>query len=983
MIDRITVRGARQHNLKNIDVEIPRQTLTVVTGLSGSGKSSLAFDIIYAEGQRRYVQTLSAYARQFLDQMRKPDVDHVEGLSPAISIEQKSASRNPRSTVGTITEIYDYMRVLWARVGVQHCHRCGRAISGQTIDQMVDRVMALGDGTRVQVLAPLVRDRKGEYAQVLDDARSQGYVRARINGTVVDLSEEIRLDKRRKHNVEIVVDRIAVAERSRSRLAESMEIALRLGEGSAIVNVLDEGDHFLSQKAACVDCGVSFPKLEPQMFSANSPQGMCPTCSGLGISLEMDEDLVVAGPELTLTEGAVPLLGNPGTQTQRYFLEALERGFGIDLYRPFRELPREHQEVVLKGHPKPIEFVWRSASSSRVWRHTKKYVGALNLAENRFTRAAADEQMDEYGAYLAHTPCPTCAGGRLRAESTAVRVAGASIVEVARDPVTQVRQWFAQLANSMSERHLEIGGRLVREIRERIDFMVDVGLGYLTLDRSAPTLSGGEAQRIRLATQIGSHLVGVLYILDEPSIGLHPRDNGRLLATLCRLRDLGNTVLVVEHDAETIRSADHIVDFGPGAGRLGGSIVVSGTLDDVIACEESVTGAYLAGRRHVMAKETLRQPERGFLTIHGAAHHNLKSIDASFPVGLFTCITGVSGSGKSTLVNEILFPALRRRLAKSLDRPGLHDALEGAEHFDKVIAIDQDPIGRTPRSNPATYIGVFGTMRNTFALLPDARVRGYKAGRFSFNVAGGRCEACKGDGLLKIEMLFLPDVFVTCEVCGGRRFNRETLGVRFRGKSIADVLEMTVDEAAELFTNIPSIHRQLELLQDVGLGYVQVGQPATTLSGGEAQRVKLARELSKRATGRTLYILDEPTTGLHFADVDKLLQVLNRLVDAGNTVVVIEHNLEVVRTADWIIDLGPEGGAAGGELLFQGSPTEIIRCPGSSTGEMLRRTMARHDAGPAPPLGSSRRGRMGGTERSSVGPQPAPHLTGRDAGATG
>jgi excinuclease ABC subunit A len=936
----ISIRGAREHNLKDLDLDLPRDRLIVFTGVSGSGKSSLAFDTLYAEGQRRYVESLSAYARQFLDQMQKPNVDHVEGLSPAISIEQKTASRNPRSTVGTVTEIYDYARVLWARIGQQHCHLCGRPISGQSVEQMVDRVLALPEGTRVQVLAPLVQERKGEYAHLLEEARREGFVRVRVNGRIVDLSEEIQLDKRRKHNIEIVVDRLVVSGKVGGRLYESLETAVRKGDGTAVVEVVGEGDLLLSQKAACVQCGVSFGKLEPQLFSFNSPQGMCPTCDGLGHSLKMDEDLVVTAGGLSLREGAIPLLGNPLTQWTKCLFETFEREFGVELDRPFRELPQAQQDKVLYGHPEPIQMIYRFSTGRKAHRFMRRYEGVLHSAERRLAEAEDEEQIGRYQEYLARTPCPDCGGGRLRAESAAVLVGGRSLVQIGQLCVLEAEEWFRALATSLTAREEQIAERLVKEIRERLQFMVDVGLGYLTLDRSAPTLSGGEAQRIRLATQIGSHLVGVLYILDEPSIGLHARDNTKLLRTLQHLRDLGNTVVVVEHDAETILAADHIVDFGPGAGRLGGRVVVSGSLSDVLACPESLTGAYLSGARRVSPRDERRQPDRGFLEVRGATQHNLKKVSARFPLGALTCVTGVSGSGKSTLVNETLLPALRLRLHRTAARPGAHDALLGWEQLDNVIDIDQEPIGRTPRSNPATYVGLWGPIREMFAQLPEAKLRGYKAGRFSFNVHGGRCEQCKGDGLIKIEMLFLPDVFVTCEACKGKRFNRETLGVRFKGKSIADVLEMTVDEAAELFENLPRIHRHLKLLQEVGLGYVQLGQPATTLSGGEAQRIKLSRELAKRSTGSTLYILDEPTTGLHFADTEKLLQVLDRLVDAGNTVVVIEHNLDVIQCADWIVDLGPEGGQAGGKLLFEGQPEALLRRGKTATGQALAHHLA-------------------------------------------
>ncbi len=939
---KIIIRGAKQHNLKNITLELPRDKLIVFTGVSGSGKSSLAFDTLYAEGQRRYVESLSAYARQFLERMDKPDVEHIEGLSPAIAIEQKAASKNPRSTVATVTEIHDYMRVLWARIGVQHCHLCGKPITSQTLDQMVERLMSLPEGTRLYLLAPVVRDRKGEYDQIFEDARRDGFARVRVDGHIIDLSEEIKLDKRRKHNIEIVIDRLVIRPRVRNRLAESMETALNVGKGMVIAQIGEDHDVLFSAEAACVDCGVSFSRLEPQMFSFNSPQGMCRACNGVGMTLEVDVSRIVPNPKLSLRQGAVELLGNPESQNTKHILEALERHFGIDLDKPFAELPEEHKEIILRGSDEVLEFRYVSRGG-HVYRYYRTYDGVLNAAERQARNAANDSEFEEYHQYLARTPCPVCKGGRLRAESAAVLIDGKSICDVARMSVDEAFEFFTALQDKLDERDRAIAAPLLKEICERLGFMRDVGLGYLTLDRSAPTLSGGEAQRIRLATQIGSSLMGVLYILDEPSIGLHARDCKRLLATLKKMRDLGNTVIVVEHDEETIRNADFIVDFGPGAGVNGGNIVVAGPLSKVINEPRSITGDYLAGRRRIPIGRRRPVGDK-WLVVRGARHNNLKNIDVRFPIGCFTCVTGVSGSGKSTLVNDILLLALQRELYGARVRPGEHKKIEGVEYIDKVINIDQSPIGRTPRSNPATYIGVFTPIRETFAQLPEARMRGYKPGRFSFNVRGGRCDACEGDGLKKVEMLFLPDVYVTCEVCKGSRFNQETLQVKFKGKSIADVLAMTVDEAYELFKNIPRIERLLRTLKDVGLGYIQLGQPATTLSGGEAQRVKLARELGKRSTGKTLYLLDEPTTGLHFADVEKLLAVLQRLVDAGNTVIVIEHQMDVIKCADYIVDLGPEGGEEGGRVVVAGTPEEVAQCPYSYTGQILRRVLQRRRA---------------------------------------
>jgi len=935
----IVIRGAREHNLKNITLTLPRDKLIVFTGVSGSGKSSLAFDTLYAEGQRRYVESLSAYARQFLDQMEKPNVEVIEGLSPAIAIEQKSASKNPRSTVATVTEIHDYMRVLWARIGVQHCHKCGRAITSQTPDQMVERLLSLGDAARIQVLAPIAQERKGEYKQIFDDARRDGFARVRVNGRVLDLSEDIVLDKRRKHSIEVVVDRLRIKPDVRSRLAESVETALQLGNGMLLVDVADEEELLFSQHSACLSCGISYGTLEPQMFSFNAPQGMCPECNGVGTTLEMDEEAIVTAPDVSLRDGAITLLGNPETQHTKHVLEAFERAFGVDCDTPFRDLSRAQQKVVLYGSKERVEFHYVT-KRGRVFKYQRTYDGVVAQAQHAFINSGDDEKREELQEFLANTPCPACSGGRLRPESAAVAVGGKSVVDVSRMAVQAAAAFFRGLAANVSGRDKAIAEPLLKEIVERLGFMLDVGLPYLTLDRPAPSLSGGEAQRIRLATQIGSRLMGCLYILDEPSIGLHARDNERLLDTLIRLRDLGNTVIVVEHDEATIRAADFIVDFGPGAGTRGGEIVVSGPLDRVIDCPESLTGQFLSGARHVSAKRT-RRKALGWLTLRGARANNLRAIDVALPIGALTCVTGVSGSGKSSLVCDVLLPALQKLLNGARVRPGPFDDIVGLEHLDRVIHIDQNPIGRTPRSNPATYTGVFGPIREVFAQLPEARLRGYQPGRFSFNVRGGRCEACQGDGLKRIEMLFLPDVYVTCEECKGSRFNHETLQVRFKGKSIADVLHSTVAEALDLFANIPRIERQLRSLAEVGLDYIQLGQSATTFSGGEAQRIKLSRELGKRSTGRTLYILDEPTTGLHFADTERLLGVLDRLADAGNTIVVIEHNMDVIRWADHIVDLGPEGGDEGGAVICTGTPEDVAQCSKGYTGHFLAEALRR------------------------------------------
>jgi len=940
----IRVRGARQHNLKNISVDIPRDKLVVITGLSGSGKSSLAFDTIYAEGQRRYVESLSAYARQFLGQMDKPDVDSIDGLSPAISIDQKAASHNPRSTVGTVTEIYDYLRLLFARIGQPFCPRCGGAIARQTVDQMADQLAALPEGTRFMVLAPLVRGRKGEYHKLIEETKKNGFVRMRIDGEVRDLNEEIKLAKNKKHTLEVVVDRLVVRPGVRKRLADSLELAVGLTGGLVVAAVVGGEEFTFSQNFACPVCGFSFEELTPRLFSFNSPYGACPTCTGLGITMEIDPDLVIPDKNKSLAEGAVA----PFSRSANYYpqiLEALARRYGFSTEVPVRELKPEHLDLILYGnHGERFRVNYENR-----WGETRifdtDYEGVIPILQRRYRESQSDAARSEYEEYMSSRPCPACGGKRLKPEALAVRIGGLNIAEVAAFSVREAQQFFARL--ELSEREQLIAERVLKEIQARLGFLVNVGLDYLTLDRVTGTLSGGEAQRIRLATQIGSSLMGVLYILDEPSIGLHQRDNQRLIHTLEKLRDLGNTVLVVEHDQETMEAADFLVDIGPGAGEQGGEVVAAGTLEQVKACPRSLTGQYLSGRRRIPVPVERRRPNGNWLTVLGASEHNLKGIDVKIPLGVFVCVTGVSGSGKSTLVNDILYRRLAQDLNGARTLPGRHAGIQGEEHLDKVIAIDQSPIGRTPRSNPATYTGAFDPIREVFSLTPEARMRGYKPGRFSFNVRGGRCEACRGDGILKIEMHFLPDVYVPCEVCKGKRYNRETLEVKYKGKSIADVLEMTVSEALPFFTNIPRIAGKLETLYDVGLGYIRLGQPATTLSGGEAQRVKLATELARRSNGRTLYILDEPTTGLHFCDIEKLLQVLQRLVEAGDTVLVIEHNLDVIKCADYIIDLGPEGGEGGGRVVACGTPEEVAACPASYTGQFLLRVLEREKAEPA------------------------------------
>ncbi len=932
----IAVSGAREHNLKDISLELPRDSLVVITGLSGSGKSSLAFDTIYAEGQRRYVESLSAYARQFLGQMDKPDVDSIEGLSPAISIDQKTTSRNPRSTVGTVTEIYDYLRLLWARVGQPHCYVCGEPIAGQSAEQIIDQVMELPEGERIMVLAPLVRDRKGEYGKLLEGLRADGYARVKVDGELRTLDEEIELDKRYKHSISVVVDRLVVRPGVRKRLADSVEIAVGLGGGIVEVETVPkEGDGELmtfSESFACVKCGVSMPELEPRIFSFNSPHGACERCTGLGSQMEIDPELIVPDPSLSIDQGALAPWAASSSNYYEQITAAIAEAYDIDTSVPWEKLPAGHRELYLYGTGEDqIDVSYRNRYG-RTRSYSTRFEGIIPNLERRYRETDSEAMQERIEGFMAVVPCPACEGSRLRPESRAVLVGDLPIHEFTGFSVRRALAWIDEVELTDTERH--IARLILREISERLKFLEDVGIGYLSLDRAAATLSGGEAQRIRLATQIGSALVGVLYVLDEPSIGLHQRDNSRLIATLERLRDLGNTVLVVEHDEQTMRCADWLVDLGPGAGEHGGEIVAQGTAAKVQKSRRSLTGRYLSGDLAIDVPPERREPS-GFVTIRGAGQHNLRDIDVEVPLGVFTVVTGVSGSGKSTLVNDVLFKAVANRLHKARQRPGAHKAIEGIDELDKIIQVDQSPIGRTPRSNPATYTGLFDVIRDLFAKTPEARARGYKPGRFSFNVKGGRCEVCRGDGQIKIEMHFLPDVYVPCEQCHGKRYNRETLEVRFKGRTIADVLDMPVEQALEFFSSIPKVHRRLQTLSDVGLGYLRLGQPATTLSGGEAQRVKLATELSKVATGRTLYILDEPTTGLHFADVQRLLEVLHRLVEAGNSVVVIEHNLDVIKTADRIIDMGPEGGDEGGTVVAQGTPEQVAATSGSHTGEFL------------------------------------------------
>ncbi|HEU4403339.1 MAG TPA: excinuclease ABC subunit UvrA [Candidatus Polarisedimenticolia bacterium] len=973
-VDSIVIKGAAEHNLKQIDLTLPRNALIVLTGLSGSGKSSLAFDTIYAEGQRRYVESLSAYARQFLEQMEKPEVESIEGLSPAISIEQKTTSRNPRSTVGTVTEIYDYLRLLFARIGVPHCHQCGKAITRQTVQQIVDQVLDRPIGTKVQVLAPIVRGRKGEYRKQLFDMIKKGFVRARVDGQVLEIADGIALDKQKKHTIEIVVDRLVLKPEIRNRLTDSMETALKLAEGLVTVNVLGEkaGDLVFSDKLACVTCGVSVPELAPRMFSFNSPYGACPSCDGLGAHLEIDPAKIITNPDASARQGAIEGTWGFGKSMLNLALQALAKSMRFDPDLPFARLPKEAQRQLLYGSGE-TEYDYAYVEGRSRYYFRKPFEGVIPSLMRRYKVSESASLREEIERYMSLEPCLVCEGARLKPESLAVRIAGRNIAHYTGLTIKEAVRTFDALTLSERERH--IAHQVLKEIRERLGFLLNVGLGYLSLSRTAATLSGGEGQRIRLATQIGSRLTGVLYVLDEPSIGLHQRDNRKLLDTLCAMRDLGNTVIVVEHDEETIRSADHVVDLGPGAGEEGGRVVAQGTPEQIAAAPESLTGQYLSGARSIplpARRRTApprvvggtaaraasgsggRRAERGWLTLLQAGENNLKTIDVRFPLGLFTCVCGVSGSGKSTLVNETLYKALARTLYRTPLRPGRHTGLLGIDQVDKVIDIDQSPIGRTPRSNPATYTGLFTPIRDLFSSVPEARARGYRPGRFSFNVKGGRCEACEGDGIIKIEMHFLPDVYVTCEECKGRRYNRETLEVRYKERNIADLLEMSVKEALPFFENVPAIRRKLETLDAVGLSYIKLGQSATTLSGGEAQRIKLSKELSRRSTGRTVYILDEPTTGLHFEDIRKLLGVLNALVDQGNTVIVIEHNLDVIKTADWIIDLGPEGGDEGGLVVAEGPPDQVAAVSQSHTGVFLKRILGRPQRGTAAPAAGPR-----------------------------
>ena len=934
--DSIFIKGARENNLKNIDIEIPRDKLVVITGLSGSGKSSLAFDTIYAEGQRRYVESLSSYARMFLGQMDKPDVDYIEGLSPAISIDQKTTSKNPRSTVGTVTEIYDYMRLLWARVGVPHCPKCGKEIRQQSIDQIVDRIMALPQGTKIQLLSPVIRGKKGEHVKVLEDAKRSGYVRARVDGIIYDLAEEIRLEKNKKHNIEIIVDRLVIKPEITRRLTDSAETALSLSGGILYVDV--GGDELLtfSQNYACEDCGISIEELTPRLFSFNNPHGACPTCTGLGVQLLVDPELIMPNPNLSVMEGGIVASGwnnIKGDSISKMYFEALSKRYHFKLTEPLKNLSKEAMDAILYGTKgEPLQLRYERSEGYGVIK--REFEGIVTNLERRYRETQSPSMRADIEECMAEVGCPECHGKRLKKTALAVTVGGMSIADFADLSVVKALDFIENL--TLSEKDSMIAERILKEIRARLGFLTSVGLGYLTLSRSAATLSGGETQRIRLATQIGSSLTGVLYILDEPSIGLHQRDNEKLLNTLRQLRDIGNTLIVVEHDEETMRAADHVIDIGPGAGVNGGTVVAAGTIDDLCACPASVTGQYLSGKKSIPIPETRRKGNGHSLLIHGAAENNLKNIDVEFPLGQFVCVTGVSGSGKSSLVNEILYKTLAAEKNRVKVRPGKCYGIEGLEWVDKVIALDQSPIGRTPRSNPATYTGVFNDIRDLFASTQDAKLRGYGQGRFSFNVKGGRCEACSGDGLVKVEMHFLPDVFVPCDVCGGKRYNRETLEVKYKGKSIADVLDMTVEEACSFFSNQQKILHKIETLYDVGLGYVKLGQSSTTLSGGEAQRVKLATELSKRSTGSTVYVLDEPTTGLHIADVHRLINILDKLVEAGNTVVVIEHNLDVIKVADTVIDLGPEGGDGGGTLVFSGTPEDCAKCEQSYTGQFLK-----------------------------------------------
>ncbi len=936
----IVIKGARENNLKNFDLKIPRNRLVIFTGLSGSGKSSLAFDTIYAEGQRRYVESLSSYARMFLGQMEKPEVDSIEGLSPAISIDQKTTNNNPRSTVGTVTEIYDYLRLLFARVGIPHCPKCGKEIKRQTVDQIVDRICAMEEGTRFQLLAPIVRNRKGEHTKLLDDARRSGYVRVRVDGIIYDLGEKIEIDKNKKHNIEIVVDRLVVREGIEQRLSESIETASALTGGIVIMDIIDGGEITFSQNFSCPDCGISISEIEPPLFSFNNPNGACPECMGLGVKMIIDEELIIPDKRLTLAEGAINAMGygniaNPNSPVYSV-LQALSKAYDFDLNTPVKDMPREALDAILYGtHGRTIEVPYMVAGKQKFY--TFAYEGVITSIERRYKESNSEIIRDEYEKYMTNIECPCCHGKRLKPEVLAVKIADKSISDVTEMSIKDIQRFFENI--EWTDRQRTIGQQIFKEINARIGFLIDVGLDYLSLSRTAGTLSGGESQRIRLATQIGSGLVGVLYILDEPSIGLHQRDNDKLLATLKHLRDIGNTLIVVEHDEDTMRASDYIVDIGPYAGDKGGEVVFAGEYKDILNCEKSITGAFLSGREKIEIPKTRRKGNGSFIKIKGAAQNNLKHIDIDIPLGKLIAVTGVSGSGKSSFVNEILYKTLARDVNRAKIKPGKYDSIEGIENIDKVINIDQSPIGRTPRSNPATYTGLFDLIRDVFAQLPEAKVRGFQKGRFSFNVKGGRCEACSGDGILKIEMHFLPDVYVPCEVCGGKRYNRETLEVKYKGKSIADVLDMTIDEACVFFENQPRLMQKLNTMKEVGLGYVKLGQSSTTLSGGEAQRVKLATELSRRSTGKTLYVLDEPTTGLHSYDVRRLIDILQQLTDGGNTVVVIEHNLDVIKCADHIIDLGPEGGDGGGTVVAKGTPEQVSKIKGSYTGQYLKKML--------------------------------------------
>lgn len=940
MKDKIIVKGARVHNLKNVSLEIPRDKLIVFTGLSGSGKSSLAFDTLYAEGQRRYVESLSAYARQFLGQMNKPDVDYIEGLSPAISIDQKTTSKNPRSTVGTITEIYDYLRLLYARIGIPHCPKCGKVISKQSVDQIVDQVMALGDKTKIQILAPIIRGKKGTHERVLDNIKKNGYVRARVDGEIYELAEEdIKLEKTKKHNIEAVIDRLIIKEGMEGRLSDSLEAALRLAEGLVIINVIGDKDILFSENFACADCGISIQEFEPRMFSFNAPYGKCDKCDGLGTLMEIDPNLVIPNKNLSVMEGAIATWGEGRLKEDSWtyaILQALSKEYDLDLNKPIKELSKEHLYLLLygtDGHKLSITYTKDGVKGL----YSYSYDGEINSLIKRYKETNSDVINNEIEQYMSNKACPKCKGARLNNEVLAVTVGGKNIYEFTKMPIKEELEFISSI--TLSEKERIISGQIVKEIRSRLEFLVNVGLDYLNLSRSSGTLSGGEAQRIRLATQIGSALMGVLYILDEPSIGLHQRDNDKLIQTLKNLREVGNTVIVVEHDEDTMREADYIVDIGPRAGEHGGQIIAAGPVNEIMACKESITGQYLTGEKSIKVPEERRKGNGNFITVTGAKENNLKNLNVKFPLGVLTMVTGVSGSGKSTLVNEILYKGLNKIVNKSKNPTGAYKEITGYENIDKIIDIDQSPIGRTPRSNPATYTGTFDIIRELFSQTPEAKMRGYKPGRFSFNVKGGRCEACSGDGIIKIEMQFLSDVYVPCEVCKGKRYNRETLEVKYKGKNIDDVLNMTVEEALEFFENIPRIKNKIQTLKDVGLGYIRLGQPSTQLSGGEAQRIKLAFELSKRSTGKTLYILDEPTTGLHVDDVNRLVEILQRLVDAGNTVIVIEHNLDMIKCADYIIDLGPEGGDKGGTLVAQGTPEKIVENDNSYTGRYLKKLL--------------------------------------------